>query len=75
MASLQEQFLEAGLVDKNKVKLTNQDKSKQKKVERSTGSKVSMKRAWPHSKRNARMPSGPANSMPSAMPPSRSRTT
>jgi uncharacterized protein YaiL (DUF2058 family) len=37
MASLQEQFLKSGLVDKNKVKLANQDKSKQKKVERRTG--------------------------------------
>jgi len=37
MASLQEQFLKAGLVDKNKVKVANQDKSKQKKVERRTG--------------------------------------
>ena len=37
MASLQEQFLKAGLVDKNKVKLANQDKNKQKKVERRTG--------------------------------------
>jgi uncharacterized protein YaiL (DUF2058 family) len=37
MVSLQEQFLKAGLVDKNKVKLANQDKSKQKKVERRTG--------------------------------------
>jgi uncharacterized protein YaiL (DUF2058 family) len=37
MASLQDQFLKAGLVDKNKVKLANQDKSKQKKVERRTG--------------------------------------
>jgi uncharacterized protein YaiL (DUF2058 family) len=37
MASLQEQFLKAGLVDKNKVKLANQEKSKQKKVERRTG--------------------------------------
>ncbi|MDL2356502.1 MAG: DUF2058 domain-containing protein [Pseudomonadota bacterium] len=37
MASLQEQFLKAGLVDKNKAKLANQDKSKQKKVERRTG--------------------------------------
>ena len=37
MASLQEQFLKAGLVDKTKVKLANQDKSKQKKVERRTG--------------------------------------
>ena len=33
MVSLQEQFLKAGLVDKNKVKLANQEKSKQKKVE------------------------------------------
>ncbi|MFZ2854931.1 MAG: DUF2058 domain-containing protein, partial [Rhodocyclaceae bacterium] len=37
MASLQEQFLKAGLVDKNKVKLANQDKTKQKKIERRTG--------------------------------------
>lgn len=37
MASLQEQFLKAGLVDKNKVKQANQDKNKQKKVERRTG--------------------------------------
>jgi hypothetical protein len=37
MVSLQEQFLKAGLVDKNKVKQVNQDKSKQKKVERRTG--------------------------------------
>ena len=37
MVSLQEQFLKAGLVDKNKVKLANKDKSKQKKVERRTG--------------------------------------
>jgi uncharacterized protein YaiL (DUF2058 family) len=37
MVSLQEQFLKAGLVDKNKVKQANQDKSKQKKVERRTG--------------------------------------
>jgi hypothetical protein len=37
MVALQEQFLKAGLVDKNKVKLANQDKSKQKKVERRTG--------------------------------------
>jgi uncharacterized protein len=37
MASLQEQFLKAGLVDKNKVKLANQEKSKQKRVERRTG--------------------------------------
>ncbi|MDB5906953.1 MAG: nucleoprotein/polynucleotide-associated enzyme [Massilia sp.] len=37
MASLHEQLLKAGLVDKNKVKQANQDKSKQKKVERRTG--------------------------------------
>ena len=37
MASLQDQFLKVGLVDKNKAKLANQDKSKQKKVERRTG--------------------------------------
>jgi uncharacterized protein YaiL (DUF2058 family) len=37
MVSLQEQFLKAGLVDKNKVKLANQEKNKQKKVERRTG--------------------------------------
>ncbi|MDO8654161.1 MAG: DUF2058 domain-containing protein [Undibacterium sp.] len=37
MASLQDQFLKAGLVDKNKAKLAHQEKSKQKKVERRTG--------------------------------------
>jgi len=37
MVSLAEQLLKAGLVDKNKVKQVNQDKSKQKKVERKTG--------------------------------------
>lgn len=37
MVSLQEQLLKAGLVDKKKVKLVNQDKTKQKKVERRTG--------------------------------------
>lgn len=37
MASFQEQFLKAGLVDKKKVKLANQEKTKQKKVERQTG--------------------------------------
>ena len=37
MASLQDQFLKAGLVDKNKAKLAHQDKSKQKKIERRTG--------------------------------------
>jgi len=37
MASLQEQFLKAGLIDKTKAKLANQEKSKQQKVERRTG--------------------------------------
>ena len=37
MVSLQEQFLKAGLVDKNKVKQANQEKNKLKKVERRTG--------------------------------------
>jgi uncharacterized protein YaiL (DUF2058 family) len=37
VASLQEQFLKAGLVDKNKVKQANQEKNKQKKIERRTG--------------------------------------
>ena len=37
MVSLQEQFLKAGLIDKTKAKLANQEKSKQKKVERRTG--------------------------------------
>ena len=37
MVSLQEQLLKAGLVDKNKAKRAHQDKSKQKKVERRTG--------------------------------------
>lgn len=37
MASLQDQFLKAGLVDKNKVKVANQEKNKQKKVERRSG--------------------------------------
>ncbi len=37
MASLQEQFLKAGLIDKKKVKQANQEKSTQKKVERRTG--------------------------------------
>ncbi|MEO7576938.1 MAG: DUF2058 domain-containing protein [Massilia sp.] len=40
MVSLQEQFLKAGLVDKNKVKQANQDKNKQKKVERKTGTQT-----------------------------------
>lgn len=37
MASLQDQFLKAGLVDKNKAKQAQHDKTKQKKVERKTG--------------------------------------
>ena len=37
MASLQEQFLKAGLIDKKKVKQANQEKSSQKKLERRTG--------------------------------------
>lgn len=37
MVSLQEQLLKAGLVDKKKVKQVNQDKTKQKKIERRTG--------------------------------------
>ena len=37
MASLQEQFLKAGLVNKNKVKQVHQEKTKQKKLERKTG--------------------------------------
>ena len=37
MASLQEQFLKAGLVDKKKIKQANHDKSKQQKIERHTG--------------------------------------
>jgi uncharacterized protein len=37
MASLQDQFLKAGLVDKTKAKLVNQDKNKQRKIERRSG--------------------------------------
>jgi uncharacterized protein YaiL (DUF2058 family) len=37
MASLQDQFLKAGLVDKGKAKKVQQDKSKQQKIERRTG--------------------------------------
>jgi uncharacterized protein YaiL (DUF2058 family) len=40
MVSLQEQLLKAGLVDKNKVKQANQEKSKQKKVERRIGTPI-----------------------------------
>ena len=37
MASLQEQFLKAGLVNKGKAKQVQQEKSKQQKIERRTG--------------------------------------
>lgn len=37
MASLQEQFLKAGLVNQKKVKQANHEKSRQKKAERQTG--------------------------------------
>lgn len=37
MASLQEQFLKAGLVNKNKAKQVQQEKGKQQKIERRTG--------------------------------------
>ena len=40
MASLQDQFLKAGLVSQKKVKQANQEKSKQKKDERSPLSEV-----------------------------------
>lgn len=40
MASLQEQFLKAGLVNKKKVKQTLHEKSNQKKVERRTGTEI-----------------------------------
>jgi uncharacterized protein YaiL (DUF2058 family) len=40
MASLQDQFLKAGLIDKNKAKLANQDKSKQKKAELRSGTQT-----------------------------------
>jgi len=40
MASLQEQFLKAGLINQKKVKQVNHDKSKQKKVERQTGTQA-----------------------------------
>ncbi|QOY95090.1 DUF2058 domain-containing protein [Massilia sp. UMI-21] len=40
MVSLQEQLLKAGLVDKKKVQKVNQDKSKQKKIERRTGAET-----------------------------------
>ena len=37
MVSLQEQLMKAGLVDKKKVKVVNQEKTKQQKIERRTG--------------------------------------
>ena len=37
MVSLQEQLMKAGLVDKKKVKVANQEKVKQQKIERRTG--------------------------------------
>lgn len=37
MASLQEQFLKAGLVNKNKARQVQQEKGKQQKIERRTG--------------------------------------
>jgi uncharacterized protein YaiL (DUF2058 family) len=40
MVSLQEQFLKAGLVDKNKAKQVQHDKTKQKKAERKTGTQT-----------------------------------
>jgi uncharacterized protein YaiL (DUF2058 family) len=40
MVSLSEQLLKAGLVDKNKAKQAHQEKSKQKKVERRTGTQT-----------------------------------
>ncbi len=40
MASLQEQFLKAGLIDKKKVNKANQEKSQQKKIERRTGTQA-----------------------------------
>lgn len=39
MVSLQEQLLKAGLANKKKAKQAHQDKSKQKKIERQTGTK------------------------------------
>ncbi len=40
MASLQEQFLKAGLIDKKKANKANQEKNQQKKVERRTGTQT-----------------------------------
>ena len=40
MASLQDQFLKAGLINNKKIKQAHQEKSKQKKVERQTGTQL-----------------------------------
>lgn len=40
MASLQDQFLKAGLIDNKKIKQAHQEKSKQKKIERQTGTQT-----------------------------------
>ncbi len=40
MASLQDQFLKAGLINNKKIKQAHQEKSKQKKVERQTGTQI-----------------------------------
>ncbi len=40
MASMQDQFLKAGLINQKKIKQAHQEKSKQKKVERQTGTQV-----------------------------------
>jgi uncharacterized protein len=40
MASLQDQFLKAGLINNKKIKQAHQEKSKQKKVERQTGTQM-----------------------------------
>jgi uncharacterized protein len=40
MASLQDQFLKAGLINNKKIKQAHQEKSKQKKVERQTGTQT-----------------------------------
>ena len=40
MASLQDQFLKAGLIDNKKIKQAHQEKRKQKKIERQTGTQT-----------------------------------
>lgn len=40
MASLQDQFLKAGLINNKKIKQAHQEKSKQKKIERQTGTQA-----------------------------------